>query len=307
MRIERTGDGDESQFALVLTPGAAKVRRCGAANLPASLYDGGDGAGRRQAITEFSGRSRLRMLWRLASVDWNAEVTDPLGMVTLTYPARFPLDGRVVHDHLHRFYRRWGRHFGAYPRGAWALEFQRRGAPHFHLYVGLPAEPEAVAEWARAAWSGAVGSHDRLHRLFGVDVTACRFGGARDNASRIAEYFYKHNAKGRNHYQKEVPDRFRNVGRFWGLWGVQPREHGVALTKPEFVEIRRLLRNVYHARRRRPAPTTRSMDGVWSLTACPEDTVLRYLAWLRTPEGRPEKNVEHWRFSWTYSHGHPSS
>ena len=55
----------------------------------------------------------------------------------------FPRSGRVVKEHLWAFKKRWFRRWGAYPVGVWKLEFQRRGAPHFHLYVGRPAEVPA--------------------------------------------------------------------------------------------------------------------------------------------------------------------
>jgi hypothetical protein len=228
------------------------------------------------------------MLWRLASVDWEQQLNLPLALVTLTYPRDFPFDGRKVKRDLRCFRSRWTRKYGECPRGAWALEFQRRGAPHVHLYVALPEEWQEVERWARVAWYGVVGSGDPAHRAWGVDVTPCSFGSAADNASRIGEYFYKHNAKTGGHYQKDVPDGFESVGRFWGVWGIRGREHGLTLTRDEYVQVRRLVWRLYRARRGHLPGRSQGLDGAWSLVDSPEATVLRYVTWMR--QDRPERS-----------------
>jgi hypothetical protein len=93
---------------------------------------------KREAVKEFSGASRHRLLELLGQVDRQAV---PF-FVTLTYPDSFPADSGKFKGHLDTFcqrvLRRWP---GA--AVAWKLEFQERKsgenvgkvAPHFHLFL----------------------------------------------------------------------------------------------------------------------------------------------------------------------------
>jgi len=130
-------------------------------------------------------------------------------MISLTYPAdwrEWASSGPAIRRHIEAFKSRWSRRWGEPIRGVWTREFQDRGAPHFHLYVGLPAglgddEYRALGKravrrwylerqvgkyqarrqvgflegelglWLLGAWSGCVGTGSRsLHAKFGVDV-----------------------------------------------------------------------------------------------------------------------------------------
>src|SRR5690606_1419342 len=59
-------------------------------------------------------------------------------MVTLTYPRHWPTDPRSWKKHLDAWRKRMQRAWGRLP-AVWKLEPQRRGAPHFHLLVVVPA------------------------------------------------------------------------------------------------------------------------------------------------------------------------
>jgi len=90
------------------------------------------GAGLRGRINSFSHKSRRRLMETVASVDRRA-VAVPL-FVTLTYPSSFPTDYTVYKKHLDTFLKRLRR---AFPNvwAIWRLEFQKRGAPHFHILI----------------------------------------------------------------------------------------------------------------------------------------------------------------------------
>jgi len=93
------------------------------------------GGGHRSTVTEFSANSRRRMLRKLARIAPKRVV-----FVTLTYPERYP-DPNKAKDHLRAFFERIRRR---YPdsSGIWRMEFQERGAPHFHiLFCELPFVP----------------------------------------------------------------------------------------------------------------------------------------------------------------------
>ena len=92
-----------------------------------------------------SSRSRLEMQRLILSLPWELLGRRAL-LITLTYPGdwhRWVRDGRVLEGHRRAFFDRWRDRWGVRPVGFWAKEFQARGAPHLHLYVGLP---ETVSE-----------------------------------------------------------------------------------------------------------------------------------------------------------------
>jgi len=96
---------------------------------------GKSGGAHRGIVTDFSANSRRRMLRKLARIAPKRVV-----FVTLTYPERYP-DPHKAKAHLRAFLERIRRR---YPQasGIWRLEFQERGAPHFHiLFCELPFVP----------------------------------------------------------------------------------------------------------------------------------------------------------------------
>jgi hypothetical protein len=63
-------------------------------------------------------------------------------MITLTYTGDWDVwvgDARELHKHREALRSRWTRRFGT-PIGVWVTEFQKRGAPHLHMYMALPDE-----------------------------------------------------------------------------------------------------------------------------------------------------------------------
>jgi len=89
------------------------------------------GRGDREAIHEFSTRSRKNLLERFAIID--REVARNATFITLTYVSNMQ-DFGAAKEHVHLFYRKLLR---LYPEiyGVWKLEQQERGAIHFHLMV----------------------------------------------------------------------------------------------------------------------------------------------------------------------------
>lgn len=111
---------------------------------------------RPSRVTEWSARSRARMVHRIAEADWA-----PLWgqgtpvMLTLTYPREWEAwapSAATVKAHLRAFVERWYRWFGVRPVMLWKLEFQRRGAPHFHVLAAMPRR------WSASPWRTLHGS-----------------------------------------------------------------------------------------------------------------------------------------------------
>jgi len=160
----------------------------------------------RGAVTEFSKASRKR----LAFVASNTTV-QLRTMVTLTYPADFPSDGTTVKDHLRQFLTWLQKETGGCEY-LWFLEFQKRGAPHFHILTDWPlptTRSNKVLWYAKIAqaWYEIVGSGDYNHRMAGTRTETLR---SKDGGRH---YAVKYAQKMR---QKHVPEEYQNVGRFWG-------------------------------------------------------------------------------------------
>lgn len=121
-------------------------------------------------------------------------------IITLTYPLDYPMDGALVKKHLHRFLS-WLRQRGY--RNVWILEFQERGAPHFHILVDNKIDHKEVAQ----KWYAIVASGDEKHLRAGTETRAIKSKGG------IAHYMTSYLNKAK---QKAVPEEYQKVGRFWG-------------------------------------------------------------------------------------------
>lgn len=166
----------------------------------------------RGAITEFSASSGQRMRRYLREC-----VAEYSVMVTLTYPGFFPSNGKLVKDHLRRFiqevqreYKRLGHpNDCGYKKHSvfWFMEFQHRGAPHFHLFLTW-SPPK---EWVSRRWYEIVGSEDKRHLYAGTRTEFIR-----SRHSGTISYASKYAAK---QEQKVIPEGYENAGRFWGVTG----------------------------------------------------------------------------------------
>lgn len=172
-----------------------RIRRSFKTSVPSS-YEHKRGI--RKSITMFSDGSRRRLLFTARNLP-GLEI-----MLTLTYPSDYPADGHLVKDHWRRF-RQWMVRNGA-SYGLWVLEFQKRGAPHFHIFLNKQLDRHAVSK----AWYRIVGSEDSKHLVAGTKIEEFRYPPA------LGSYVMKYAAKME---QKEVPADYQNVGRFWGTWG----------------------------------------------------------------------------------------
>ena len=132
-------------------------------------------------------------------------------MITLTYPATFPKDWRTCAAHLRRFLLRLQRRYVGI-RCFWFIEFQKRGAPHFHIFADRPVSLEWLSDtWAAVCADSVPESERELHRRAG---TRCEFlrGGLGAAVSYAAKY-------ARKQLQKEPPGDFQGYGRWWGYRG----------------------------------------------------------------------------------------
>lgn len=174
------------------------------------------GGGQRQSIKGYSKKSRLNLRSELNRVEWKHIENRKVFMITLTYES-IPGDGREVMADLGAFRRRLDRwtderqiDYGA----VWIKEFQRRGSVHFHLLVVFSDllrgdyrfHLRALIGFVSLAWHEITGSSEKGLRA-----------GTRVEGVRRSAIGYMMRYMGKD-YQKNVPDDFCNVGRFWGFW-----------------------------------------------------------------------------------------
>lgn len=193
--------------------------------------------GSRGRVTMFSEDSRRRLLRRCNQVNRSNISPERVWFITLTYPASWPGDPhqwkRDLQDWQKRLYRRWG-----IMSAIWKLEPQKRGAPHFHLLLFVPAAFACGLEfvkwyrdrkgrkralwrggkllefrsWLAQSWFEVVGSGDPKHLEAG---TQCDPLFSWRGVIRYASvYLGKATCFADPETGEVLP-----VGRFWGIWG----------------------------------------------------------------------------------------
>jgi hypothetical protein len=289
------------------------------------------------------------MVRLILSLPWELLGPRP-AMVSFTYPGDWRLwvpDGRVWDGHRRAMERRWVRQWGEPLVGVWAKEFQRRGAPHLHWYVGLPTSMaqadfeglqartrlvwrlqqqhgkfrgRAMAPviggdyggefgwWLRTAWAKVVGTDGvvKAHHGRGVDVKVffVTEQAAKKDRTEVALYLAGEAAK---LTQKEPPDFFVGVGRYYGYWGRQAGFEPVVedLVLPPAVgrEVeRRLARwvSVKLGKRRGAFDERRQGDGVTARGLGPVDAA-RVLRWSQAAADRKAQRAAQRREEWERS------
>jgi len=217
----------------------------------------GDGA----VITEWSRKSRSTMGRTFAELDYSPLVDSGRipAMITLTYPGDWEVvapDGASVKRHMVLWRKRFQREYGEPARYIWKLEFQRRGAPHIHLWMALPMSPgrsnRGFAQWLSETWAQIVDHPDPVqkarHHLAGTAIDV-RGGLRACDPKRLAIYFAKHsspNLHGDKEYQHIVPELWRQPGRgpgrFWGVYGLKKAMAIVEVAQDAYLAARRIVR-----------------------------------------------------------------
>lgn len=185
----------------------------------------------RGKIQTFSDRSRIRLLRKIQQV---SRLDSPL-FVTLTYADWDDSDSRGWKVNLQRFLRGLRIRF-LDACGFWRLEFQSRGAPHFHLALWFddpPALPDFEA-WASERWIETIGD-----RRFKTQKHACKVEFAR-SARNVMLYLAGHAVK-----KGQVREGLE-AGRYWGilrpeLLGIGEPVDSIVVGFAEAIEIRRRL------------------------------------------------------------------
>jgi hypothetical protein len=177
-------------------------------------------------------------------------------MVTLTYPGEWQSvapDAATCRGHVDKLKRRYLKAWGRPLVGVWKREFQRRGAPHYHILMVPPRgvvgrRKESFRDWLSRSWAEIVGHTDPVeranHLVAGTGVDYAEGMRARD-PKRLAVYFSKHGVYSAKEYQNEAPGAWvaaGSVGRFWGVWGLEQGTQTVELLPDDALAVARTMR-----------------------------------------------------------------
>lgn len=221
----------------------------------------------RGSITGWSAKSRARMVRTLAELDYQPMLVDGVpAMTTLTLPGDWVTvapDARTFKALVARFRKRYARAWGGPLNGVWKLEFQRRGAPHLHIFHVPPTGSAAAFRdgpelrykaWLSQTWADVVAHPDPTERAnhlragTGVDY---REGIRASDPRRLAIYFSKHGQFAAKEYQNEGPAEWAEggIGRVWGYWGLEKAREIVEVSPDDALAAVRLLRRWNAAQR----------------------------------------------------------
>jgi hypothetical protein len=179
-----------------------------------------DKAGKKKSITEFSEKSRKKLAFCAsnAGCPW-------LSMITLTYARNYPRSGRAVKKHLNTFLVQLRKVIGNC-KYLWFLEFQKRGAPHFHILLSvgydIVAHSKLDLAWIRCSVSESDFSDEKyLRYVFWFNgpkrkvqgCNGCQFWQDAKSPEGLSHYAVKYASKME---QKDCPLNYLSVGRFWG-------------------------------------------------------------------------------------------
>ncbi len=218
------------------------------------------GGGPRGDIREFSWASRGRLMTLTNTIN-RGKIGVPY-FITLTYPSSWPPSARTWKAHLRALRERMIRRYGRFP-AIWRLEFQKRGAPHFHLLAWAEIPASVVDPDIKEAFlSGRLTKEKALLRQLQLDISTWWYevvgsgdprhlsAGTRCELPRswraVNFYVSKYVAK-----PEKLQAGVESPGRFWGLWyrdllPIDPVES--SLTWEQFFKARRVLHR-YSGRR----------------------------------------------------------
>lgn len=192
--------------------------------------------GNRGVIKGMSANSRRRLMDILMKIDWDSITNNDIGIkyrgffVTLTYPKEYVNDRKVYKKHLKAMIMRLRRKYDEIAL-IWKLEYQKRGAPHYHilLYIKNGAKLDDIRAWISLNWYQVVKSNDYKHYKAGTNVKPII-----GNNTRLMRYLGK--------YIGKIYETVNETGRVWGVWGIMPMGKIVIMIIKDWVEIIRRIR-----------------------------------------------------------------
>lgn len=220
------------------------------------------GRGLRNKVTVFSRASRRRMLRTMAKL---SKAALPI-FATLTYPQSYSSNPTDWKEDL----RVWGARLKrACPTAAfiWRLEFQKRGAPHFHVLIyGLTKNISDFQKWLSTSWYEVVKSCDERHLQAGTNAQHMR------SYRGLMVYAGKELAKTS---QALLGSTYaEGVGRWWGAFNRAclpwAESESQQISEKQYHGLIRLMRRYAHLRSRGYPSLTIFCNAEWWHARMPE-------------------------------------
>lgn len=186
---------------------------------------------KKRGNATFSRKSRRKLFNYILKLENRAGFQ----FVTLTYPTHYEENYETWKKHLHQLYSSLRYH---YPEMGflWKLEFQKRGAPHFHLLMFVPTTPPKTEfrELIRSSWYRIVGQKSKSFRYYGTDVKEVK--DIKSSGFYLAMYQCKD-----QYTRTDI-----KTGRMWGIYGrskMPMSEQGTEqLTETNYKLLKRICR-----------------------------------------------------------------
>lgn len=217
----------------------------------------------RRPIKAWTPKSRANMIARYSSLDYSEMLGNDSKisvMITLTYPNDWLTvapTGKAAKAHLTSFRKRFERKYGTQMKALWKMEFQRRGAVHFHIFCIAPETIPLFRDWVAQTWADIVNHPDpqerERHLQAGTAVDEAA-SSSQEAPKRIAVYFAKHASPhfGKKEYQNSPPAEWienGNLGRFWGYWNLKWEFEVLELSSEEALIVSRVIRKWHRSKR----------------------------------------------------------
>jgi hypothetical protein len=221
----------ENKFELELFNGSMRIKR-DKTNDPTLISDGKKPP--RGNISGFSDKARARMLKTVNQINR----PDPPLFITLTYR-----DNEQDHSKSKKHLDRIRKHFEyKYKQIAaiWRLEFQRRGAIHYHILLWksdtwLNYPLDEVKETVSKAWAKIILDGSEATLKYSVKIMLG------ENSNALSLYLLGHNNK-----TNQIRDDLE-TGRYWGIWkkellGIGKPQESYNIKQNQIFVLRRLSR-----------------------------------------------------------------
>lgn len=230
----------------------------------------------RGRISTYSNRSASRLQRVFNQLD-KGKLSNQSAFITLTYPGDYISYLPVIKLHLATFIKALNRLFTD-TFFVWRLEYQKRGAPHYHILAFSPPKSSTplklynLKKHISLIWYNIVGSNDIKHLYAGTNIKLVK------DWSGISKYVSKYLCKSDANIVESL--NIVSPGRFWGIANrkLMPIQIiSVYVTRETFYQINRVLRLWIKSKTHRKMTWLRAGSG---LTAyLPEPVLERYLAY----------------------------
>ena len=166
----------------------------------------------RGEVIGFSRKSRSRLMSKIAKVNKNWMPV----FVTLTYPDNFPGQFEIYKRHLDTFFKAF---FRAFPKAGviWKLEYQVRGAAHYHLLV-WGVNVADLLEFVPATWHRIAAPDDPLHLQWHLGL----LGHGNQHCVQPVRSWHGVKSYASKYFSKIEGQEIYHGGRVWGVRGNVP-------------------------------------------------------------------------------------